>query len=217
MNKKVAVILAGSGVYDGSELHEAVITLLNIDRQGAEYQCFAPDMDQHHVINHITGEEMNERRNVLIESARIARGDIKPVRELKAADYDALILPGGFGAAKNLSDFAFSGAELRVQIGVSNAAKDFKQAGKPIGLMCIAPALAGRIFGEGVRATIGTDQETASTLEATGVRHVNCEVSDIVVDEEHKLVTTPAYMSAQKISEAADGIEKLVKKVLEMA
>ncbi len=217
MSKKVAVILAGSGVYDGSELHEAVITLLNLDRQGAEYQCFAPDIDQHHVINHRTGEEMDERRNVLIESARIARGDIKPVRELKAADYDALILPGGFGAAKNLSDFAINGSELRVQIGVSNAAKDFRDAGKPVGLMCIAPAMAGRIFGEGVRATIGTDQETASLLEATGVRHVNCEVSDIVIDEANRLVTTPAYMTAQRISEAADGIEKLVAKVLEMA
>ena len=217
MNKKVAVILAGSGVYDGSELHEAVITLLSLDRQGAAYQCFAPDIDQHHVINHLTGEEMDERRNVLIEAARIARGDIKPVRELKAADFDALIIPGGFGAAKNLSDFAFSGSELRVQIGVSNATRDFREAGKPVGLMCIAPAMAGRIFGDGVRATIGTDQETATALEATGVRHVNCAVSDIVVDEEHRLVTTPAYMSAQRISEAAEGIEKLVSKILEMA
>ena len=217
MGKKVAVILSGSGVYDGSEIHEAVITLLTLDRQGASYQCFAPDIPQHHVINHMTGEEMSESRNVMVEAARITRGDIKPVRELKAQDFDALIVPGGFGVAKNLSDFAFSGSELRVQIGVSNAAKDFVKAGKPIGLMCIAPAMAGRIFGEGVRATIGTDAETAAAMEATGVKHVDSHVSEIVVDEERKLVTTPAYMAAQSISEAAEGIEKLINKVLALS
>ncbi|KEQ16469.1 isoprenoid biosynthesis glyoxalase ElbB [Endozoicomonas numazuensis] len=216
MSKKVAVILSGSGVFDGSEIHEAVLTLLSLDRRGASYQCFAPDIAQHHVINHVTGEEMDESRNVLVESARIARGEVKPVRELKAEDFDALIVPGGFGAAKNLSDFAFSGSKLRVQIGVSTAAKAFSEAGKPVGLMCIAPAIAGRIFGEGVLATIGTDAETAAALEQTGVKHVECAVDDIVVDDNHKLVTTPAYMTAKSISEAAEGIDKLVDRVLLM-
>ena len=127
MSKKVAVILSGSGVFDGSEIYEAVLTLLSLDRKGASYQCFAPDISQHHVINHLTGEEMDESRNVLVEAARIARGEVKPLRELKADDFDALIIPGGFGAAKNLSDFAFSGSELRVLIGVSTVAKGFQK------------------------------------------------------------------------------------------
>lgn len=217
MSKKVAVILSGSGVFDGSEIQEAVLTLLSLDRRGASYQCFAPDVAQHHVINHVTGDEMDEGRNVLVEAARIARGEIRPLGELGAEDFDALILPGGFGAAKNLSDFAFSGSELKVQSDVSTAAKSFAEAGKPVGLMCIAPAIAGRIYGEGVLATIGNDAETAAALEQTGVRHVECAVDDIVVDEQRKLVTTPAYMIARRISEAAEGIDKLVDRVLFMA
>ncbi|MGI9276150.1 MAG: isoprenoid biosynthesis glyoxalase ElbB [Endozoicomonas sp.] len=216
MSRNVAVILSGCGVYDGAEIHEAVITLLSLDRRGASYQCFAPDISQHHVVNHLTGDEMDESRNVLVEAARIARGEVKPVKDLKAEDFDALILPGGFGAAKNLSDFAISGAELRVQVDVLAAAKSFAEAGKVVGLMCISPAMAGRIYGEGVRATIGNDPETAEALEKTGVSHVNCPVDDIVVDESRKLVTTPAYMLAGSIAEAASGIEKLVDKVLEL-
>ena len=179
---------------------------------GAQYQCFAPDIPQHHVINHKTGDDMDQARNVLVESARIARGDIQPVQSLNVNDFDALILPGGFGAAKNLSDFAFSGAEVRVQVDVLSTAKAFVDGSKPVGLMCIAPALAGRIFGEGVQATIGNDQETITQLEATGIKHINCPVNDIVVDELRKLVTTPAYMLAERISEAAEGIDKLVEK-----
>ena len=216
MAKKVAVILSGSGVFDGSEIHEAVITLLSLDRAGAHYQCYAPDIDQHHVINHLTGEETGERRNVLVESARIARGEIKPVTALKAENYDALIMPGGFGAAKNLSDFAFNGAEVRVQMDVLAAAKAFAEAGKPMGLICIAPALTGRIHTEDARCTIGNDPDTAAAIEKTGAVHVNCPVDDIVVDEVRKLVSTPAYMLAGNISEAATGIEKLVGKVLEL-
>ncbi|MCW7555724.1 isoprenoid biosynthesis glyoxalase ElbB [Endozoicomonas gorgoniicola] len=215
--KKVAVILSGCGVYDGAEIHESVLTLLALDRQGAEYQCFAPDIPQHHVINHCTGDEMDQERNVLVESARIARGEIKPVQSLHVEDYDALILPGGFGAAKNLSDFAFNGADVRVQVDVLAITKAFADKGKPLGLLCIAPALAGRIFSEGVQATVGNDEATAQAIEATGVKHINCAVDDIVVDEQHKLVTTPAYMLANRIGEAADGIEKLVEKVLQLA
>lgn len=169
------------------------------------------------MINHLTGEEQLETRNVLVESARIARGKIKPVSELNADDFNALILPGGFGAAKNLSDFAFKGSELTVNKEVTSAVRAFAKATKPIGLMCIAPAMAGVLFGEGVKVTIGNDEETASILEQTGVHHLNCPVHSIVVDEAHKLVTTPAYMLAQSISEAAMGIEKLVGKILELS
>ncbi len=218
MSKKVAVILAGSGVYDGSELHEAVITLLALARQDAEVQCFAPNVAQMHVVNHLTGEvSEGETRNVLVESARIARGAVKDVLQLEAGEYDALIIPGGFGAAKNLCDFALNGSDMTMNEGVLTAAKSFKAAGKPIGLMCIAPTMAVAIFGDGVQCTIGTDAETAAVLITMGAEHINADVNHVVVDEAHKLVTTPAYMLAENIAQAADGIEELVDRVLALA
>lgn len=216
MNKKVAVILSGCGVYDGSEIHESVITLLRLDQRGAEVQCFAPNVTQLHVVDHYSGDEADETRNVLVESARIARGNIKDVRELHVADFDALIMPGGFGVAKNLSDFALTGANCTVQPDVLSAAQAFVKAGKPLGLICIAPALAAKIFGAGINCTIGNDHETAATLQQMGAIHHECEVSEIVEDLPRKLVTTPAYMLAQSISQAAAGINKLVDRVLEL-
>ena len=217
MHKKVAVILSGCGVYDGAEIYESVITLLRLDQRGVEVQCFAPNITQHHVINHLTGEEMPESRNVLVEAARIARGAIKDVREAKAEEFDALIVPGGFGAAKNLSDFAVNGSQLTVQPEVLALAQAFAAANKPVGLICIAPAMAAKIFGPGVICTIGNDADTAAALTTMGAQHEECAVDDIVEDPEHKLVTTPAYMLAQSISEAASGINKLVDRVLELS
>ena len=216
MNKKVAVILSGCGVYDGSEIYESVITLLRLDQRGAQVECFAPDVAQLHVINHLTGEEMPESRNVLVESARIARGEIKDIREAKVDDFDALIVPGGFGAAKNLSSFATEGAACSVQPDVLALAEAFAEAGKPIGLMCISPAIAAKIYGPGVICTIGKDADTAAAVEKMGGTHQECEVSDIVEDKARKLVSTPAYMLAQSISEAASGINKMVDRVLEL-
>lgn len=216
MSKKVAVILSGCGVYDGAEIHESVITLLRLDQRGADVQCFAPDIPQLHVVDHYSGDEQDGTRNVLVESARIARGQVRDVRELHAKDFDALIMPGGFGVAKNLSDFATSGADCQVQADVLSAVQGFVQAGKPIGLMCISPALAARFFGQGVLCTIGNDADTAATLTAMGTEHQECDVHDIVEDSRHKLVTTPAYMVAQSISDAASGIYKLVDRVLEL-
>lgn len=217
MHKKVAVILSGCGVYDGAEIYESVITLLRLDQRGVEVKCFAPNIAQHHVINHLTGEEMPETRNVLVEAARIARGEIADVREANAEDFDALIVPGGFGAAKNLSDFAVNGAQLTVQPEVLALAQAFAAAQKPIGLICIAPALAAKIFGPGVICTIGNDADTAAAIGEMGAHHEDCAVDDIVEDENHKLVTTPAYMLANSISEAASGINKLVDRVLELS
>ena len=214
--KNVAVILSGCGVYDGAEIHESVITLLRLDQRGAKVQCFAPDIAQLHVINHLTGEEMPESRNVLVESARIARGEIKDIREAKVDDFDALIVPGGFGAAKNLSSFATEGAACSVQPDVLALAEAFAEAGKPIGLMCISPAIAAKIYGPGVICTIGKDADTAAAVEKMGGTHQECEVSDIVEDKARKLVSTPAYMLAQSISEAASGINKMVDRVLEL-
>lgn len=217
MAKKVAVILSGCGVYDGSEIYEATLTLLALDTADAKYQCMAPDMAQHHVVNHASGEEMGEKRNVLIEAARIARGNIIDLSKANPADYDALIIPGGFGAAKNLSNFAFKGTEMLVQKDVLAFSQAIHKAGKPVGLVCIAPVLAPLIFGEGTECTIGNDAATAAAITTMGGVHQDCAVDDIVIDEKRKVVTTPAYMLANRISEANRGISKLVNAVLKMA
>ena len=219
---KVGVILSGCGVYDGAEIHESVAAILALDRAGAEILYMAPDVPQMHVINHIAGEPADgESRSVLVESARIARGDIKNIAGITAADIDALIIPGGFGAAKNLCDFAVKGADCTVNTDVSRLVLEMHSAAKPVGFICIAPALAAKIYGragiEGVKLTIGSDKETAGAIEAMGAVHVNCDVRDCVVDADHKVVTTPAYMLATRINEVADGIEKLVYEVLKLA
>lgn len=215
--KKVAVVLSGCGVFDGAELNESVLTLLHVAKLGASYQCFAPDIDQMHVINHLTGEEMNETRNVLVEAARIARGEIQSITELDVAQYDALLIPGGFGAAKNLSDFAVNGANAKVQADMLNVCKAFADAEKPVGYICIAPAMIPLVYGKATKATIGNDQDTAAALNSMGAEHITCAVDDIVVDEDKKVVSTPAYMLAQSIVEADAGISKLVSKVLELS
>ena len=216
MSKKIAVILSGCGVYDGAEVHESVITLLRLDQRGAQVQCFAPDIAQLHVINHLTGEEMPETRNVLVESARIARGEVKDIGEANADDFDALIVPGGFGAAKNLSNFAVAGAGCSVNPQVLALAEAFAEAGKPVGLICISPALAAKIYGPGVTCTIGNCADTAAALDKMGATHQECAVDDIVEDTARRLVSTPAYMVGKSISEVASGINKLVDRVLEL-
>lgn len=212
---KVAVVLSGCGVYDGSEVYEAVCTLMALDKAGAEVQCFAPDVQQMHVINHITGEVMEgETRNVLVEAGRICRGQVKDVAQANVEEFDALIVPGGFGAAKNLCDFAVKGPECSVNDDFLGFAQAMHRAGKPIGLICIAPAMSAAICGEGVECTIGNDADTASALEAMGAVHCECPVEQAHVDKERKLVTTPAYMLANRIGEAAEGIQQCVTRVL---
>lgn len=214
---KIGVILSGCGVKDGSEIHEAVLTLLALDKHGAEAVCMAPSMDQADVIDHLTGKPSGGTRNVLVESARIARGDIKDIRSVKASDLDAVILPGGFGAAKNLSTFAKDGADCSVQEDVAAFLKDMRKADKPIGALCIAPAVLAKVLGEEKPTlTIGDDASTAGVLESMGAKHNNCAVGDIVLDAEHRIVTTPAYMLAKRISQVAEGAEKLVRQILEL-
>lgn len=215
--KKIGIVLSGCGVYDGSEIHEAVITLLAIARAGAQAVCFAPDKPQLEVINHLRNEKVVDERNVLIEAARIARGAIIPLGQANADELDALIVPGGFGAAKNLSNFAVSGTECLVDNDLRRLTRALHDQGKPLGFMCIAPAMLPKILDMPVRLTIGTDIDLAEMLEDMGAEHVPCPVDDIVVDEEHKVVTTPAYMLATRIDEAAAGIEKLVARVLDLS
>jgi enhancing lycopene biosynthesis protein 2 len=219
MAKKIGVVLSGCGVMDGSEIHEAVLTLAAIDRAGAEAVCMAPNIRQRHVIDHLTGEEAKGKvRNVLVESARIARGKIRDIATVKAAEIDALIFPGGFGAAKNLSDYAFQGPECSVNPDVARLATEVHAAQKPIGVVCIAPVVAAKLFGgEHPQITIGTDKNTARDIEKMGAKHVACPVEEIVVDLERKVVSTPAYMLAKSIKDAAAGIEKLVTAVVDLA
>jgi enhancing lycopene biosynthesis protein 2 len=220
MAKKIGVILSGCGVYDGSEIHEAVITLLAIDRNGAEAVCMAPDVAQMHVVNHLTGEvAAGETRNVLVEAARIARGKIKDLSTVKAVDLDALILPGGFGAAKNLCDFAVKGSDCAVNQEVARIIREMVAAKKPVGAVCIAPAILSRVLGSDKlphQLTIGTDPGTAAALTGMGSRHVACPAREFVVDRANKLVSTPAYMLAGGIAEAAEGIETCVKALLDL-
>ena len=218
--KKVGVVLSGCGVYDGAEIHESVIALLAIDRAGAQAVCMAPNVDQMHVVNHVTGEEAaGEKRNVLVESARIARGEIKDISTVKAKDIDALVFPGGFGAAKNLSSFAVKGENCDVHPEVLRLVKEFAAKQKPQAVLCIAPAMMAKIYEDAPKKpvlTIGNDKETSGKIEIMGSRHQDCAANDFVFDAENKIVSTPAYMLGQSISEVAEGIEKTINELIKL-
>ena len=215
----VGVCLSGCGVYDGSEIYESVLTLLALDHAGVDVLCMAPNVPQMHVIDHRTGEPTGETRNVLTEAARICRGRITDIADVSPEEIDALIFPGGFCAAKNLSDFAVAGERAEANPQVQRLVQGMLAARKPIGAMCIAPAmLAAALKGSGVEAsvTVGTDAATAKSIEAMGAAHVSCPVEEFRVDREHLIVTTPAYMLAGRITEAAAGIDGLVSEVLRL-
>lgn len=217
--KRVGVILAGSGYLDGSEIQEATLTLLFLDKRGAKVTAMAPNVRQMHVVDHLQGEPAgSEARNVLHEAARITRGAIVDVKTVKADDLDALIIPGGYGAAKNLCTFATEGVKLEVNPDVERLVRDMAAAGKPLGFVCIAPVIAAKVLGaKKVRLTIGNDPATAAALNALGAIHVDAPVDQIVVDEKNRVVSTPAYMLGPTIAPVAAGIERLVGAVLEMA
>ena len=218
--KNIGVILSGCGVFNGAEIHESVIALLALDRAGAKAVCFAPNVDQMHVIDHLAGEPTEETRNVLVESARIARGEIADIATAKVEDLDGLILPGGFGAAKNLCDFAVAGSDAKPNPEVARIVVEMMRASKPVAAVCISPALIAAICrdaGIECSVTIGTDAETAGAIEAMGAGHQDCPVEEFRVDEANKLITSPAYMLAGSISEAAEGIEHTVEELLRLA
>lgn len=212
--KKFAVILSGCGVFDGAEIHEATMTLYAIAKHGAEYEIFAPDIEQYHVINHITGEEMNERRNVLIESARIARGKIKNLKDFDAQNFDALIFPGGFGVAKNLSDFAQKGAECTVNKEVENAIISMNNAKKPIGGLCISPVILAKTL-TGAIVTIGDDKATAGEIEKMGSKNQKTTHGEVTVDKKYNLYTTPCYMLDATIVNIADGANNIISAIID--
>ncbi|WP_417915501.1 isoprenoid biosynthesis glyoxalase ElbB [Candidatus Electronema sp. JM] len=214
-NKKIAVILAGCGHRDGAEIHEATLTLWAVHKNGAEYQCFAPNVTQHHVLNHLTGEEMPEQRNVLIEAARIARGRIKDLAQFNAADFDALVIPGGVGAAKNLCTYAFDGPDCAVNPDVARAIKAMHAAGKPIGALCIAPVILAKVLGS-VTVTAGQDAETAANIAKMGGSHAPTLHGEIAVDRANKIVTTPCYMLDSRVDQIGAGADKLIQALLEL-
>lgn len=213
--KRFAVILAGCGVFDGAEIHEATLTLLAIAKAGASYQCFAPDKEQTHVVNHITGNPVNETRNVLVESARIARGKIKPLNLYDPEIFDALILPGGFGVAKNLCSFAFEGSDCTVDPEVELSVIASVEAGIPIGALCIAPTLIAKIL-PGAKVTIGNDADTATAIEKMGAVHNITDHAGVIIDKKYKLVTSPCYMLNADIVQIAEGTENVVKELIEL-
>jgi enhancing lycopene biosynthesis protein 2 len=214
--KAVAFVLSGCGYLDGAEIHEAVLTLLSLDRRGAAVRTYAPDRAQAHVVDHRTGEVTGETRNVLTESARIVRGKIEPLSQLRVEDADALIFPGGYGAAKNLGTFAFDGPDMRIDPDVERVIAAFRAAGKPIGFICIAPTLAAKAI-PGVRVTVGCEGDAPRGLRAMGGQHVETTVDRIVVDDTNNVVSTAAYMLGPWIGAVADGIDALVGEVLRRA
>ncbi len=214
-DKNILVVLSGCGVFDGTEIHEAVISLLSIARAGATYTCAAPNTNQLHVINHATGDVSGETRNVLVESARIARGQILDLSLVQVSDYDAVFLPGGFGAAKNLCTFATEGPDCSINEDVQRVLKGFHAAGKPIGAVCISPAVLVKALGN-VTVTIGNDEGTAGALAAMGGQHANHAVDECHLDADNRVVTAPAYMYETSIDQVALGIEKTVNAVIEM-
>lgn len=214
----IAVILAGCGRMDGSEIHESVLTLLSIKQNHADYQCFSLDLAQEHVSNHLTNESThNETRNMLVESARIARGNVKPLEKLNVADFDALIIPGGDGVAHNLFDLALKGSDYTVNPLVKQKCLEFTQNNRPVGFICIAPAMIPKIYGPGIELTIGNDSKVSELLTNMGAKCFNCQVDEIHIDKKHKIVTTPAYMLAKHVGETYQGIKNLVDSIINLA
>ncbi len=213
--KKFAIILAGSGVYDGAEIHEATLSMLAIKQQGADYDIFAPNIEQYHVINHKTGEEMNEKRNVLIESARIARGNISDLKDFHPENYDALLFPGGFGVAKNLCTFAFEGTNCSINEEVEKAIQNTAKLAKPIGALCISPVLIAIVLAD-AKLTIGQDEATASAINSFGGTHINTKHGEVIHDTKNNVFTTPCYMLDATIVDINEGAQNIVKAMLEV-
>ncbi len=213
---KFAVVLSGCGVYDGAEIHEAVMTLLAITKNGGSYQVFAPNVSQHHVVNHLTGDVMKESRNVLVEAARIARGKIKALIEYNPADFDAIVFPGGFGVAKNLCSYAFDGTDMKIDRVVEKAIRDTHSAGKPIGALCISPVLITKVLGK-VEVTIGSEKGTAADISAMGGKHVVTGNGEIVTDRKNLIVTSPCYMLDASITDIEKGADLTIRALMNLA
>lgn len=212
--KNFAIVLSGCGVYDGSEIHEAVTTMLAIKQLHANYQIFSPNINQAHVVNHLTGEVTDETRNVLVESARIARGDVKDLKEYDPSLFDGIIFPGGFGVAKNFCDYAFNKTKCTVNPEIIDAIQKTVNSGKLIGAECISPVMMAAVL-KGATVTIGNDSSTSSDIQALNGHHVNTKHNDVIYDDHYKLFTTPCYMLAKDIQQVWESSYALVSAMLE--
>ena len=213
--KKIAVVLSGCGAYDGAEIHEAVFTLWAIAKAGFQYKIFAPDIEQHHVINHLTGQETKENSNVLVESARIARGDIESITTLNSSNFDAVIFPGGFGVAKNLCNYAFEGANCKVNPEVESVIRKFHTKEKPIGALCISPVMVAKVL-KNIKLTIGSDASTIEAIEKMENTHIEARLGQVIIDRRHKVASTPCYMLDSDIIHIAESATKIVDAVIEL-
>ncbi|HKL71979.1 MAG TPA: isoprenoid biosynthesis glyoxalase ElbB [Marinilabiliaceae bacterium] len=213
--KNIAVVLSGCGAYDGAEIHESVFTLWAIAKAGFKYEIFAPDIEQHHVINHLTGQETKESRNVLVESARIARGDIKSIANLNSSNFDAVIFPGGFGVAKNLCSYAFEGIDCKVNPEVESIIRKFHSKEKPIGALCISPVMVAQVL-KNLKITIGSDTSTIEAIEKMGNTHIESKIGEVIIDRRHKVASTPCYMLDSNILQIAESATKIVDAVIEL-
>ena len=213
---KFAVILSGCGVYDGTEIIEAVLTLLAIEKNNCTFNVLAPDIEQMHVVNHLTGQEMNEKRNVLVEAARIARSDIRSLENFNPDDYDALILPGGYGAGKNLSDYEIKGIDFKINEWVENSIQQMHNQRKPIGALCISPVILAKIFGD-IQLTIGKDEETISHIQKLGALHIKTNSGNIATDKKNKIVSAPCFMLNAGITDIEKETDQVVKALIEMS
>ena len=212
---KIAVVLSGCGVYDGAEITESVLTLYALSKNHVDYEIFAPDIEQHHVVNHLNGNTSDEKRNVLVESARIARGDIKPLGRFSADSFDAVIFPGGFGVAKNLCDYGIEGTDCTVNGQVATVITEMHDKKKPIGALCISPVLIARILGD-VELTVGQNEKTIMDVEELGAKHKETTHTEVVIDQSHKVVTSPCYMLDASVAQIGEGTEEVVKALLSL-
>lgn len=213
--KKFAVILAGCGRKDGSEINEAITLLLSIEQIHCEYQCFAPNRPQTEVVDHLTNEQVKEERNILVEAARLARSNVRPIEEYKAEDFDGLLFSGGYGVAKNLCDYAYKGADMEVKPDVARAIIETREAGKPLGGMCIAPVMFAKLL-PGVCVTLGNEgTPDADNVRAMGAYHVQTEHGDVCADNELLVFTTPAYMLDATLKDVYDGAYNLIDAIID--
>jgi len=225
---KFGILLSGCGVYDGAEIQETVLTMLAVKEIGAEYVCISVDAEQHHVINHLTGEEMNETRNMLVESARVARGEVTNIREITPADIDGLIIPGGFGSAKNFTKWAFEGPDGAILPEVKLLLVNLVNIGKPVVALCVSPVVLAKALEDAnlkTTMTIGSDLEEspyditafAAGLEHTGVIPSMKTINEIHVDEENKIITAPCYMMNADILQVRKNIQTAVEALKRLA
>jgi enhancing lycopene biosynthesis protein 2 len=224
---KIGVLLSGCGVYDGAEIQETVFALLAIEELGAEAICLSVNKNQHHVVNHLTGEEMPESRNMLVEAARIARGAVHDISTFDNTQIDALVIPGGFGSAKNFTTWAFEGPNGSILPEIKELIQQCISDKKPIAALCVSPVIVGLALNQSdlqATMTLGTDKEKSpyeinafsSGLSQTGVQVEMKTIREIALDEKLKIVSAPCYMMDASIVEIRTNIQQAMQALIQL-